>query len=166
MNQIIDWFRDPAHSAFSAFVVSLAAIVFSFIAWFKSRQIEKKQLEIEERREKDRLAEKQKANLTAEIVSEPLLSLSGRRQTTRHLLRIHNTGLAQARNIKVLLGGKSLLEHPAILQNTVEVSEVGPKSPIQYVLVLSSATYPPFDLEITWSDDSKEPGFYQTTLTL
>jgi hypothetical protein len=167
MNEITDWFSDPAHSAFSAFVVSLAAIVFSFIAWLKSRQIEKKQLEIEEAREKDRLTEKQKAYLTAKIVSEPLPSLDGRRQTTRHLLRIDNTGLAQARNIKVLLDGKSLLEHPAILKGNGEVTKIGPRSFIQYLLVLCDEVYPPFDLEVTWSDDSGgEPGFYQTTLTL
>lgn len=166
MNEIIEWFRNPAHSAFSAFVVSLAAIVFSFIAWFKTRQIEKKQLDIEQAREKDRLAEKQKANLTAKIVSEPLRSVTGHKQITQHLLRIDNTGHAQAHNIKVLLDGKSLLEHPAILKNEKEIRQVGPNSQFQYVLATTMQARLPSDLRIKWSDDSGEPGSYRTTLTL
>lgn len=157
MNEIIEWFRDPAHSAFSAFVVSLAAIVFSFIAWLKSRQIEKKQLEIEEAREKDRLAEKQKANLTAQIMRD---------ERGRLILRIENKGLGEARDIRVWLDGKQISDHPVFVKGQKEIFVVGPQSYFQYLIAITSSCPCPSGIAITWADDSGEPGFYRTTLTL
>lgn len=166
MNEIIEWFRDPAHSAFSAFAVSLAAVVFSFIAWFKSRKMEKKLLEIEEAREEDRLAEKQKANLTAEIITKESPRSGSIKIDRKCYLQIENKGLGEARNIKLVLDNKPVMEHPGISKPQSEVKRVGPESKFRHELAVTGGPNVPSYVEITWEDDSGELGFYGTTLTL
>jgi len=82
-------------------------------------------------------------------------------------LRIENKSAIEARDITVLLDGKPILEHPAVPQGIGgEIRQVGPWSYFQYVLAISFQTHPPFEVNITWTDDSGEPGSYRTTITL
>jgi len=143
-----------------AAVISAFAIGVSIWTHNRNHKLQARIVALEEAREKDRLAEKQKANLTARIMREP-----GTRNM-RDLLVIENSGHGEARNIKIILANKPILEHPAVLQGTNEVTKVGPNSHIQYLLALCMGNYPPFDIEITWEDDSGESGKYSTTLTL
>ena len=147
-------------------IVSIIAVIISGIAVYISWRTQKRLVDIEDAREKDRLAEKKKANLTANIEKEVLISRNGRKQTNQHFLYIENSGNSEARNIKVNLDGKPLLEHSTILKNTEEITQVGPNSDFRYLLVLSMQGRPPSSIEITWEDDSGEPGKYSTTLTL
>ncbi len=154
-------------------IISIIAAVISAIAigvsiWTHNRnhKLQARIVALEEAREKDRLAEKKKANLTANIEKEVLISRNGRKQTNQHFLYIENSGNSEARNIKVNLDGKPLLEHSTILKNTEEITQVGPNSDFRYLLVLSMQGRPPSSIEITWEDDSGEPGKYSTTLTL
>lgn len=81
-------------------------------------------------------------------------------------LRIENKSAIEARDITVLLDGKPILEHPAIPQGIGgEIRQVGPWSYFQYLLAISFQTHPPFEVNITWTDDSGEPGSYRTTVT-
>lgn len=152
-------------------IISIIAAVISAIAigvsiWTHNRnhKLQARIVALEEAREKDRLAEKQKANLTARISRE--LLTRGARSTTQHFLYIENSGNSEARNIKVNLDGKSLLEHPTIMNDTEEIRQVGPNSNFRYLLVLSMRGRSPSSIEISWEDDSGEPGEYSTTLTL
>ena len=154
-------------------IISIIAAVISAIAiwvsiWTHNRnhKLQTRIVALEEVREKDRLAEKNKANLTAKITKEELRRSSTHRISWQHHLVVENKGVCGASNIKIILAGKPILEHPAVPQGTDEVTKVGPDSHIQYLLALSSGNYPPFDIEITWEDDSGEPGKYGTTLTL
>ncbi len=148
-----------------AAVVSAIAIGVSIWTHNRNHKLQARIVALEEAREKDRLAEKQKANLAAQIVSDSYKNIAGG-QTPRHKLRIDNSGIVEAQNIKITLDDNPLLEHPAIPPNTEEVTKVGPSSFFQYLLALSTQTAPPFELVITWEDDSGEPGKYSTTLTL
>ena len=145
-------------------IVSIIAVIISGIAVYISWRTQNRLVDIEEVREKDRLAEKKKANLTVRISRE--LLTRGTRSTTQHFLYIENSGNSEARDIKVNLDGKPLLEHPTILQNTEEITQVGPNSNFRYSLVLSMRGRPPSSIEISWEDDSGELGKYSTTLTL
>lgn len=145
-------------------IVSILAVVISGIAVYISRRTQNRLVDIEDAREKDRLTEKQKANLTARISREPLTR--GTRSATQYFLYIENSGSSEARDIKINLDGKPLLAHSSILENTEEVTQVGPNSYFRYLLVLSSKGRSPSNIEVTWEDDSGEPGKYSTTLTL
>jgi len=101
-----------------------------------------------------------KANLVASLDREP------QRNYIRFTLVINNEGNSEAREIKVRIDGKPLLEHPVIPSNETEIRTVGPKSFIRYNLAIASGNTGPFEVEIGWSDDSGEPGSYRTTLTL
>ena len=148
-----------------AAVISAIAIGVSIWTHGRSHKLQTRIVALEEAREKDRLAEKQKANLTARISRE--LLTRGTRSATQHFLYIENSGNSEARNIKVNLDGKPLLEHPTIMNDTEEIHQVGPNSDFRYLLVLSSMRgRPPSSIEISWEDDSGELGKYNTTLTL
>ena len=149
-----------------AAVISVIAIVVSIWTHSRSHKLQARIVALEEAREKDRLAEKNKANLTAKITKELIRRSSTSRPYYQHYLVVENGGLCGARNIKIILAGKPILEHPAVLQSTDEITQVGPNSHIQYLLALSAGNFPPFNIEITWEDDSGEPGKYHTTLTI
>jgi len=81
-------------------------------------------------------------------------------------LFVTNSGKGAARNVTILLGGKPLLEHPAIPRDEEEVKLIGPESDISYCMVVNSSCQPPFEFSVTWDDESGEQGQYTTTLTL
>jgi len=165
MKQIIEWFSKPGIANFSASILSLLALAVSIVALVISRKNQKRLVEIEEAREHDRLRLLRKANLIAQIKREVLITRH-QQSVNQYFLCVDNTGNAEARDIVILLDGKPLLEHPTILDNTKEIRQVGPNSHFQYLLALNMQAHSPSDVKITWSDDSEEPGSYQTTLTL
>ncbi len=145
-------------------IISIIAAVISAIAigvsiWTHNRnhKLQARIVALEEAREKDRLAEKNKANLAAQIAQN---------RDGRPVLRILNNGFAEARNIKVVLDNKPVLEHDGIFKNQKEICQVGPQSSFQYLQFLCDQLDPPNEVKITWEDDSGEPGEYSTTLTL
>ncbi len=79
------------------------------------------------------------------------------------LLRLYNYGEVEARDVRVSISGNRA---PKILGDTTSPVRIGPSSYIQYPLAITFGMSPPWDLEITWVDDSGEPGTYRTTLTL
>ncbi|NIA15989.1 MAG: hypothetical protein GWP08_18145 [Nitrospiraceae bacterium] len=130
-------------------------------------------VEIEEAREKDRSLAKKKALLVASLIREQTGQV--RRHSaprTRDLLRIENRGDGSAHNIVVIVDNKPVLKHPAIGHTSVrhvnpeEITKIGPQpSQFQYLLALSRECVPPFDVRITWDDDSGEPGEYETVVS-
>jgi len=154
-------------------IISIIAAVISAIAigvsiWTHNRnhKLQARIVALEEVREKDRLAEKNKANLTAKITKEELRRSSTHKISWQYHLVVENKGVCGACNIKINLDGKPLLEHPTILKNIKEITQVGPNSNFRYLLGLSMQARPPSAIEIIWEDDSGEPGKYGTTLTL
>lgn len=163
MNDVIGWFGDSGRAAFAAFVLSVLAISVSLVAWFTSWKTQRRQVQIEERRERERSVQKQKAALIAKVVREPG---SRHPQYSSYFLAIENLGLAEARDISATLDGKDVMEHPVIAGGQQETRQLGPQSAFRYVMAPSISTPTHFAISIAWSDDSGEPGSYRTTLTL
>ena len=145
--------------------VSLAVSV-GVAVWVHRRQhgLQARMVALEEAREKDRLLEQTKARLTAQLESE-VLAQRRHESPRRHFLRIENKGLSEARDIDVVLDGNPVLEHPAVPRGQPEVRQVGSLSGFNYLLAPPFKNPFPRVAEITWSDDSGEPGSYRTTLT-
>jgi len=155
---IADWFRDGGHAALAACAVSVLALVVSILAWVTSWRTQKRQVAIEDARELDRIAQTRKAQLVARIVREPPV------HPTSFYLEVENKGTALARDVSITLDRTPVLGHAALMEGQEEVTCVGRLSLFRYGLYAPSCPYPR-SIRITWSDDSGEPGLYETTLT-
>jgi hypothetical protein len=157
MMNVTDWFGLPGNSEFAASILSLVSLCIAIAAMLTSWKTQKRIVEIEEAREKDRLKDLRKADLIARLVTN-----GGDR------LIIENKGSAEAREISIQLNGRPLLEFPAFVGNQPEIHKVGPNSSFHYLMAfyagLDLINYTP-EISINWTDDSGEPGAYQTTLT-
>jgi len=173
MSAVFEWLRDNAVATFvttllslGALGVAIAAIVVSAKSSKRSNKTQEGLLKIEKDREQDRLYDRTKACLTAQIVAVPWTVIN--KTVMKVLLRIENKGLAEARDIRVILDGKSVMEYATFTENQEkkEITQVGPKSYFDYLLGYGTNTPKPASAEISWADDSGESGEYRTTLTL
>jgi hypothetical protein len=155
MISTVDWFSNPGNAAFTAFIISLISVFVAAAAMYTSWKTQKRQVEIEEIREKDRQKEMRKADLVARLVNDD----------NRELLVIENKGPAEAREIVVLLNSRQLSEYQGFIRRQPEIRRVGPYSSFHYLMVLTMGMDLSFEITIKWVDDSDEPGLYQTTLT-
>lgn len=145
-------------------IISALSLVIAIIALIVSWRTQKRQIQIQEARETDRITLKKKANLRVHIGRETLNRGMG--SFEQYFLYIENKGLCDARNIELLVDGKRITEHGSFLKSTQEITHVGPESKCRYVLKMPIDTPVPSKAEITWEDDSGQPDKYSTTLTL
>ena len=138
-------------------LISMCSVGVAVWAHVRHHSLQKRIVDIEEEREQDRKRDATKADLTASM---------GRFPSGGHKLVIKNLGESEARDIRVRMDDKPILEHEAVPHNHDEIHSIGPHSEIEYKLGLSSQTGPPFRVEISWSDDSGERGHYKTTVTI
>ena len=155
MISLVNWFTNNGNAAFAAFFISSISVFVAAAAMFTSWKTQKRQVEIEEIREKDRQKEMRKANLVARLVDDD----------GRDLLVIENKGPAEAREIVVSLNDKPLSEYEGFVGGQHEIHKVGPYSSFHYLMVLTMGMDISFKIAIAWTDDSGETGIYQTTLT-
>lgn len=139
-----------------ALVVSVIAVWLSHRAQVQANAAQKRIVEIEERREQDRIRESTRAVLRPEL-----------RETDRgfHRLYLVNHGGSEARNIRVKMDGQPLDEHKAAVHGSPMPAFVGPQSEIGCILAFHSNCVPPFEFEVLWDDDSGTNWTYRTTLT-
>jgi heme exporter protein D len=159
VTDLLDWFGEAGHAAFAAFAVALGSLVVAMVDLVKSSRTQKRLLTIEEQRERDRLAETQKARLTARIVKEP-----SRNRTPNYYLEIANNGEGEAREIRVTLDGAPVMEHRSVVMTGTDITQIGVRSSARYMLAPTQAIRLPRTVELAWVDDSGEPGHYRTTL--
>ena len=150
-------------------IISIIAAVISAIAiwvsiWTHNRnhKLQTRIVALEEAREKDRLAEKNKANLVARITKEESHRLSPSNIYCQYHLVVENKGLSEARDIRIWLEGKQVSEHRTFVKGQKEIFIVGPQSQFKYHIVKPF----PSEIAIAWVDDSGEVGSYRNSLTL
>lgn len=147
--------------------VAGASFVVSFLAWRKSNENQERLLGIEEpeQGQADPPIQEREAFVCAEIETEGITGKDGISQNQYWLL-IHNKGLAEARDVRVLLDGKPLPQHPGIPANIKELTQVGPDISIPYHLTPTPEQEQAKTLYVktTWSDDTGEPRFWEQIL--
>lgn len=151
-----------------ALLVSGGSLCVAIASFRKNSRTSKRLLEIETDREIDRKREKGKAILTAKIESKQTQDSSGRPRHTWWSLKIENKGSCEARNIKIDLGDKPVLDSGLLTISSPDkvIKHTGPKSEFHYQF--DGANFRskiPLHCLITWEDDSGEPGEYETSLT-
>lgn len=143
--------------ASGSLVVAIIALLKRSRAQQEAKDVQRRLVAIEEQRESERRAQAQRA------VLRPALCKTGSADCRLYL---SNAGPVEARNVKVLLNGKPLNEHPAALPNDTLPALIGPESQVSCPMVFAIGTpLPPFEIEITWEDDSGHPGLYKGMLT-
>jgi hypothetical protein len=166
MKALLEWLSNSGAAVLVSSLLSIGAIILSLLAHRTSR----KALRIEEARERDRVTLSRRAVLVASIMTEDRDAVGTAARMGVGIMRwnylvVENPGDAEAREIEVVLDGKPFRNHPVAPKDHQDVRRVGEKSFFRYRLQIRHETKPPFDLELTWQDDSGEPGRYRTTLT-
>jgi hypothetical protein len=129
------------------------------VSWRNQRRI----IQIEEARDKERGVEGKRARLKA-YIEEKEYKVSGSIAIHRtHHLVVENEGSGEAHNVSLQMNGKSVPEC-AFIANAKEIRQIGPRSRFNYKLK-GFAQDLPLDIHINWEDASEEPGDYVTKLT-
>jgi len=125
---------------------------FAIVSFYKSHKVAKCQLEIEESRRSDEKA----AFLTCQFHNDG----------KRRVLRITNKGNGQARDIKLLLDGIAVAEHPCWVSGQNEISIISGQNHADYLLSLTMSSPIPKEAQIYWDDDIKNGNVNKGALTL
>jgi hypothetical protein len=136
-----------------AIIISGCSFLFAVLSFRKSHNLGKRQLEIDEERRSD----ERSASLVAYF----------HKDEKRRTLRIENKGNGEARNIKVIIDGSPIEQHPAWVQNQPNrVSVLCGQGYGDYILGLSSSTPFPQIAEVYWEDDIKKDNISRNSLTI
>ncbi len=151
--------RDIITLSFSglAVLVSMAAIFFAWRASSRQHALQERMLALEDAREHDRRKSARSAEVRASIQREAL-------EPQHYWLVVRNEGLVTARNVKVLLDGKSVLEHPLVPTNENEVKTLGPGAECRYFLTITMGASSVLDARIEWEDDSGQSRQWESQL--
>ena len=142
--------------------LSIVTIGVAIIAIIISARTQKKLLNIEDQREKDRIYQKNKAYLVARGIKE--FHTCG----SSFYLKIENVSCAEARDIEVICDNTPVWEHPAIHKGSAEkeCKILGPNSFFRYLLIEECKDFThPKNIEIIWTDDSGEKGRYNSQIS-
>lgn len=137
-------------------IVSVIALIKSHRAQREANAAQLQIVEIEKQREKERKLSLLQAKLQSQL-----------RKTDRGSYRLYliNSGMSEARNIRVRLDGKELSDHDAFIKGENMPTKVGPGAEISCLLAITRDCAPPFEIEVLWDDDSRTGCVYRTTLT-
>jgi hypothetical protein len=160
--------RDIITLSFSglAVLVSIAAIFFAWRTSSRQNALQERMLAFEDARERDRLKSARSAEVRASIQREAPhwreSRLAGK--GPQYWLVVRNEGLVTARNIRVLLDGKSVLEHPLVPRGEDEVKTLGPGAESRYILAVTMGGPSVLDARIDWEDDSGQSRQWESQL--
>ena len=148
--------------AILALMVSIGA---ALLAWSVSHRqnrlqadqnrLQGRMLELEEARERDRLAEGTSATVTAAMV----------RTIDSGRLYVLNAGPAAARNIRVSLDEKPLNRHPFIHEGVEAIGVLGPDARAEFVVTTWDGMPSRFRCHITWNNSESGIGVWESELT-
>jgi len=137
--------------------LGLLGCVFGAASRYRHRALARRIAEIEEARRSERARLTRQARLHAFIEQEV---------EVRWFLTIHNQGPAKADNLTASINGTPLDNCPLIDPKQCDLAALGAVGAHRGVRIPLSTSDRPAELqvELTWSDQSGELGFYQTTL--
>lgn len=146
-------------------ILPILALLVSIWAAWNSRRTAKEQTVVQQRllaletsRERDRLLDSRRARLRAEIVKRP----------EEYIFAIRNEGNGQARAIRALVDGKAIGDHDTILNlgRKQAVHTLGPGAEARYLAAITFGSPMVYNVELSWEDDTGEPGRWQSQVTI
>jgi hypothetical protein len=147
-------------TAITSIAALIVAILSAVAAWRVSRRqahVQERLLSLESRRERDRITSNARARVSGAIIREGSSDWS---------LAITNEGPSQAREVVVLLNGAAVGESDDIIGTDKPVRLLGPGASVRYRLLVYMGSADHFRVDISWEDDSGEPGSWSSELLL
>ena len=127
---------------------SIIAFGALFIAW-KSY---KRNISLEEKHEKETLKFQQKALLTHWYEKNPSPTVSK--------LHIVNEGVSKARNVRIFIDDKPIIEWEFCVKEDYNFTEIPPTNEVTIRVIEVEQMKSRWDIKINWEDDSDEKGDY------
>lgn len=142
--------------SWASIFIAIGSLVVSILSLISNHLNQRRIVAIEEQRQQEMELTALRASLRPEL-----------RKTEKGSYRLYlvNSGMAEARNVRVKLDGVALNEHPAAVRGDNVPTRVGPNSEVSCILAITLGCAPPFEIEIEWEDDSGMNRIYRGTLT-
>ena len=153
--------------SFLALLVSAASAIATWRTNSRQSQYQERLVTLETAREQDRQRLARSAEVRASIdrgkqhFRERMIGSS-----PQYWLVIRNDGMALARNVRILLDRKPILEHPLVPDGEEEITTIGPGTEHRYNLAVSVQSVRIVDVLIQWDDDSGEPRRWESKLKI
>jgi hypothetical protein len=136
-------------------VISVGAAILAWSVSNRQNRLQARMLELEEARERDRLAEGSRAQVSAMM----------RRSSGSGRLYIDNSGPAAARNIRVTLDDKPIDKHPYIHEGQELIAVLGPGAHSEFIVKTHDAMPTAFHCQIAWDNPNGDRGFWESELS-
>ena len=150
-----------------ALLVSAASAIATWRTNSRQSQHQERLVNLETAREQDRQRLARSAEVRASIDrGEQHLRERMIARSPQYWLVIRNDGMALARNVRILLDGKPILEHPLVPDGEEEITTVGAGTKHRYILAVSMQSAIIVDVLIQWDDDSGEPRRWESKLKI
>jgi hypothetical protein len=137
----------------SDWIAVVAVVVMIWSVW-SNRKLQGRMTKIEEGREKDRIRQMNKAYVKA------YLSRADDR------LYFENYSDNPAKDLEVYVNGVDFMNSPVRVQNEDKKTRIGPKSEISYFFPITGGNTGPWEIKITWNDESGEKGIWEGQLSI
>jgi len=137
-----------------ALAVTVLSLILSTYALLDNIRLRKRVIALEASREQEKNPQVRKASLVASLATEEVSKIGGAIQFSRYQLKIRNLGAIEAKDVKVIVNGESLLEVPY----------VEPRADIDFYIDKSAELAPRFNVFVSWSDKFGTQETYKTTL--
>ena len=154
--------------AFFAFAAAVIGIALGYSANQRSHaanqlshETQKTFLELERARETDRISDRGRAEVRARFIAAPK---TGRFRDEGRALQFYNEGSGTARRIHIAVNGKPVSEDGRLTYSSVAFDRLGPRAEVNVLTTGGVAADPRFRLDITWEDDSRRPGVWESDL--
>ena len=145
----------------TATLLSLAALIVSIASGFATYRSSQKQNDLQER-----LLALEATRQKAAIRQSRQARLSARFDRIGHdwMLGFRNDGKSGASEIRITIDDQSVLEHPLVLHGSGEITELGSGAEAHSLIAPSMGMPDVYTVELTWRDDSGEPGKWRSQL--
>lgn len=149
-----------------AVLVSIAAIFFAWRTASRQNALHERMVALEDARERDRLRQARSAQMRASIHRESPhwreARLAGK--GLQYWLVVRNDGSVTARDVRVLLDGRPVLEHPLVPRGENEITDLGPGAEFRYILAVTLGSARVLNARIEWRDGSGEARTWESQL--
>ena len=132
--------------SWASILIAIGSLLVSILSLISSHRNQRRIVLIEEQRQRERELTALQASLRPEL-----------RKTEKgsYRLCLVNSGKAEARNVRVKLGGMPLNEHPVAVRGSDIPTLIGANSEVSCLLAITlGSPPPPYEIEIRWDDDS------------
>jgi len=134
-----------------ALIVSGMAAFYSFKQGRRSNQLQERIVDIEEQREKERLAKENKADLRASFKYENLLDEG---QVASHIV-VRNEGKIKAENIRLYVDGDPVTQHKYMMQShSHKLSPILPDKEYKSVISVEENEPESCEIKLLWDDET------------